>query len=135
MMSIQMLKQKLISETEFEAIFSAFYDLVEQNPIVGGGSRESENDLLRELVLVTAKQIARYERLKFVNFRLLDVPNSSLQHGVAITNKRQMLVFFFFHDINKGMLSMGRNDENEVTLARITGVSPRVPSDSNVNLN
>ncbi len=136
MMNIQILKQRLISDDEFAETFNSFYDLIEFNKVVAENSTPIENEQLRDLVDITAKRMARNPNLIFVDFRIMDVPNTPFQHGMAISRENQMFAFFFFHDINKGMLSMAKRGSDEVVFARITGV----PMDhdhltSTINLN
>ena len=115
------LRQNLMTEKTFSATFNKFFDIVEGDPTFMGRGQKSKNKKVLELVSTMLGLFFKIHRGALVISQLQYVENTidNMFHGSGMV-KGHLFVFFYFSDLDKGMLSINKMGSSHNTIVRIT---------------
>ena len=131
---VKSLRQKLVSGENFEKIYNLFFDLVESHTNLLMGESKMNEDL-HNIIAMTMKQIMIRKNMKAVvsmDSQMIYVESLNLYHGSIACVGGWLFTYFYFTDLDKGMLACAKpmSKDTEVMFARITSVSKIVSKDT-----
>lgn len=112
------LKNILVASPNFYDIEDYFLTLTETNraAIEGKGGK---NKTLKEIISVTLAQICLLQNLVekdakiiLMNMTMVEVRQRYFWHGSGFVNGKYIFTFFYFADLDKGMISISRGSNN-----------------------
>jgi hypothetical protein len=128
------LKNILVAATDFDDIQEYFFTLTETNVAAISGN-SSKNKALKDIIFstltmmcFTQDMIEKGVKITLVNMSMVEVRTRYFWHGSGFVNGKHIFTFFYFSDLDKGMVSLALGKDN-VLFARISikGVSKSNP--------
>lgn len=114
---LNMLKQKLVNEEDFNVTFTYFFDHLSDDQRFIDSSKKVKHPFLKSVLKVVGKEIFNHE-ISITNFLLLQLPKTRFYHGSCFMHDR-LAALFFFEDIDMGMACIHLS--HEVRYTRFTG--------------
>lgn len=127
------LKNILVASPNFYDIEDYFLTLTETNraAIEGKGGK---NKILKEIISVTLSQICLLQNLVekdakiiLMNMTMVEVRQRYFWHGSGFVNGKYIFTFFYFADLDKGMISISRGSNNFFARISVKPVSQNNP--------
>jgi hypothetical protein len=119
------LKQILVAATDFDDIQEYFFTLTETNVAAISG-KAGKNKALKDIVSSTLTMmcfsqgmVERDVKITLVNMRMIEVSARYFWHGSGFVNGKHIFSYFYFADLDKGMVSMALGKDN-VLFARVS---------------
>ncbi len=118
------LKKILVAATDFYDIADYFMTITETNmPALDG--KLGKNKVLKKIITSIVEQICRIHQLTpseqpivLVNMCMIEVRQRYFWHGSGLVNGKLVFTFLYFADLDKGMVSVSKGNNN--VFARIT---------------
>jgi hypothetical protein len=112
------LKKILVASSHFYEIQDYFLTLTETNMAAIEG-KAGKNKVLKEIIAATLKEIClrqdlvkEEERMIMVNMMMVEVRERYFWHGSGMMNGKNIFSFFYFADLDKGMISVSKGSMN-----------------------
>ena len=123
------LKNILVNATDFYEIQDYFLTLTETNMQAIDG-KAGKNKVLKEIVLQTVTKIAQQlellergaDRMTITNMLMVEVRQRNFWHGSGFINGKYIFTFFYFADLDKGMVSSAKGSNCLFARVSIKGV-------------
>lgn len=109
------LKVKLVTETDFAAIFNYFFDHFGENDDFMGVGVPRHNDQLQQVLVSSAQPILQQSVISVSHMLMVYVAEQRFYHGAAFFNGT-MANFFYFEDIDVGLLALARQSAQGETM-------------------
>ena len=129
------LKKVLVASSKFHDIQDYFLTLTETNMAAIDG-KSSKNSVLKELIGATLKEIClsqgmveKGEKIMLVNMLMIEVRQRYFWHGSGMLNGKYIFTFFYFSDLDKGMISIAKGSYAFFARVSVKGVSKKIPTD------
>jgi hypothetical protein len=122
------LKKALTASSDFYDIADYFLTLTETNMAALHG-KSGQNKVLMELIGATLVQIChnqgltkKSESIALVNLMMIEVSQHHFWHGSALINGKFIFTFFYFADLDMGLISVAKGGNNFFARVTIKGV-------------
>jgi hypothetical protein len=117
---LKTLKKKLVDEKDFFKVMNYFFDYFGENQAFIDLGAPARHELL-ETILGQVGETLVGSPVVLSNLRTLHLPEHKFFHG-ACTINRQMATFFFFEDIQVGLMAVAKSlHAAETKIIRFTG--------------
>jgi hypothetical protein len=124
------LKTKLIESDDFSAILDYFIDNIGEQPDFRQVGAPMRNAIMEESVAQTVAHMLNQTTPKIAALVILGFPNYHFMHGTLHMSDEIAVFFFFFDDINKGMVAVcGARDDDKMMFARFSAFPLNKPED------
>jgi hypothetical protein len=110
------LKIKLVTESNFNEIFHYFFDHFGENDTFLKMGKPTRHSVLEQIIAQAAAQVARQQIVVLQNLFLIGLAEEKFIHGGCYFNDKYVANFFYFEDIDAGMISIGAPTRSEETL-------------------
>jgi hypothetical protein len=128
------LRKILVASSDFYDIQDYFLTLTETNFAAIEG-KSGKNNVLKEIITTTLTEICLRQalidpesKIMLVSLKMVEVRQRHFWHGSGLVNGKFIFTFFYFADLDKGMISISTKNGNNF-FARVSVKS--VPNDSN----
>jgi hypothetical protein len=109
------LKNILVNATDFSDVQDYFLTLTETNMHVIEG-KAGKNKVLQQIVVQTITKIAQQlgliekgaEIMTITNMFMVEVRQRNFWHGSGMINSKHIFTFFYFADLDKGMVAAAK---------------------------
>jgi hypothetical protein len=127
------LKNILVAASDFYEIQDYFLTLTETNMQAIDG-KSGKNKVLKEIVLHTVTKIAKQleliepgaDRMTITNMLMVEVRQRYFWHGSGIINGKYIFTFFYFADMDKGMVSAAKGSNCLFARVSTKGAAPKM---------
>lgn len=117
------LKLKLTTDTDLGSIFDYFFDHFGENDDFIAASKPRYNSTLREILGYTIGIMLRKSGAQRAEVSMLTVPKQQFYHGTIKTSD-YLAPFFYFEDIDMGIVAVAEGDNTLFARFRVQQVSP-----------
>lgn len=124
------LKKVLVAEPKFYNVMDYFLTLTETNAAFLNESKEGKNKQLKIVILAIIEQICQLQnivepdsKIILMNLCMLEVRPRYFWHGSGMINGKNLVTFFYFADLDKGLVSVTKGSRNffaRVTIKAVT---------------
>jgi hypothetical protein len=128
------LKKILVASSNFYDIQDYFLTLTETN-IASIEGKAGKNKVLKEVIGIILSQVCQSQgmieegsKILMVNMMMVEVRQRYFWHGSGLVNGKYIFSFFYFSDLDKGMVSV--SNKNGMNYFARVSVKP-VPKDEN----
>ncbi|MCI0399534.1 MAG: hypothetical protein L0332_24130 [Chloroflexi bacterium] len=129
---LEILKKKLVAETDFYRVFNYFFDHFGENEAfldLGGPTR---HPTLEKIIAQVGGGLLG-TRVVLMNLLLIRLPEQGFIHGGCVLNGH-VVNFFYFEDIQVGMMAIALSrKQGETKIVRFSGLT--VPGEPKPSLN
>ena len=130
------LRQHLMTEKTFSVTFNKFFDITESDSVFMSSGHHSSN---AEMLTLVKTSLGLYFKKKIYDIRpqqmqFIENPNENLFHGSGFLFG-YIFSFFYFRDLDKGMIGLCKMGTSETTIMRLTIEHTRKVDTSNLNPN
>ena len=129
------LKKILVASSKFHDIQDYFLTLTETNMATIDG-KSGKNSVLKELIGTTLKEIClsqgmveKGEKIMLMNMFMVDVRQRYFWHGSGMLNGKYIFTFFYFSDLDKGMISISKGSYTFFARVSIKSFGKKVPTE------
>ncbi len=119
------LRKILVTSSEFSDIASYFLTLNETNDVALEGNLGKNKNLL-QVISTTLAEICKRQNLivedsniQLTRMQMIEVQQRNFWHGAGFVNGKNIFTFFYFTDIDKGLISIAGSG-GKIFFARIT---------------
>jgi hypothetical protein len=119
------LKNILVAATNFDDIQEYFFTLTETNVAAISGNA-GKNKALKDIVHSTLTMmcftqglVEKDVKIILTNMSMVEVRTRNFWHGSGFVNGKHIFTFFYFADLDKGMVSLALGKDN-VLFARVS---------------
>ncbi len=127
------LKNILVASSHFYDIQDYFLTLTETNYAAVEG-KGGKNKTLKEIILSTLTELCRHQgiieadaKILLVNMRMVEVRPRHFWHGSGMVNGKHIFSFFYFADLDKGMVSISEGSMNYFARVSIKPATKKNP--------
>ncbi len=127
------LKKILVASSNFYDIADYFLIITETN-IDALDGKPGKNKPLRELIGATVTQIChsqgitkKSETIVLVGFMMIEVKQRYFWHGSGLINGKDIMSFFYFADLDKGLISVSKGSNNFFARVTVKGLPTTNP--------
>ncbi len=129
------LKKILVASSHFYDIQDYFLTLTETN-IAAIDGKPGKNKVLKEIIIATLAQICQSQgmmdygdKIMLVNMMMVEVRQRYFWHGSSMVNGKYISSFFYFADLDMGMISISKGSNNFFARVSVKGFakSPQSP--------
>lgn len=99
------LKVKLVTATDFHAVFNYFFDHFGENDAFMRIGEPKQNDQLQQVLVACAQPVLKQSVVAVRNAMMIYVAEQQFYHGGGMFN-HMMANFFYFEDIDAGLLAL-----------------------------
>ena len=129
------LKKILVASSKFYDIQDYFLTLTETNSAAIDG-KSGKNSVLKELIATALTEICLMQgmvekgaKIMLVNMYMIEVRQRYFWHGSGMLNGKYIFAYFYFADMDMGMISISKGSNNFFARVSIKGVSKKIPTD------
>jgi hypothetical protein len=124
------LKKILVASSHFYDIADYFLTITETNMTALDG-KIGQNKVLMELIGSTVTQIChtqgltkKSETIALINLMMIEVSQQQFWHGSALINGKFIFTFFYFADLDKGLISVAKGNNNFFARVSVKSAQP-----------
>lgn len=129
------LKKILVASSQFHEIQDYFLTLTETNSVALDG-KLGKNSVLKQLIIATLTQLCymqnmveKGEKIMLMNMFMVEVRQRYFWHGSGMVNGKYIFTFFYFADLDKGMVSISKSGYTFFARVSVKDVSKKIPTD------
>ena len=128
------LRKILVASSHFSDIADYFLSLTETNSEAIDG-KLGENIIIKDIITSTLTEICKRQdltennsKIRLVGLQMIEVRQANFWHGVGFVNGKYIFTFFYFSDLDKGLVSLAGTGNN-IFYARIS--AKHIPNNKN----
>ncbi len=102
---LQALKLKMGTATDFSEVYNYFFDHLGENPAFLDIGQPTRHEVLEQVLANIAGKILKTRRVAIQRALFIHLPEHGFIHGTCHLNNNHIATFFYFEDIDAGMMA------------------------------